>query len=460
MGKKTRVKRRDNLNQAASLAKSTSGALEGVACSAKVTHYLSFPVVQAALLFLAVLAAYGHTLNFPFIFDDSSSIRANPAIYYLEDPASIWRFAPLRFVGYLTFALNYHWHRYDVFGYHAFNILIHFMAGIAVFSLCRGLVRSPGVSGKISKSGVQWLPFLAALIFLLHPLQTQAVTYIVQRLAALAALFYLGAMACYINARLSRIRSQRFYWGAGTVALALLAFFTKQNTVTLPIAILFLEMIFFPGNINKKLLRGIAISALALAALYAVIVVGFNQTPFSLATLESLTKETKTISRTQYLATQAEVIWTYIRLFFWPAGLHLDYDFPLAEGFGSVAVIIAAAGHLILLGLALRYVKRFPFPVFALFFYYTAHLVESSLIPIRDVLFEHRTYLSNAGFCVGAAWGITRLAVNRKSWLILITFLLVAGLGTLTWTRNLTWQSARSVWLDRSEEHTSELQSR
>jgi hypothetical protein len=111
-----------------------------ISCFAGIHTRPWFPLL---ILAVAVAAVYGHTLNYPFIFDDSSSIRDNSSIYDLKDIGSIWNFAPMRFVGYLTFALNYHFHRYNVFGYHLFNIAIHFFSGAAGYVLLRGLFQAP-----------------------------------------------------------------------------------------------------------------------------------------------------------------------------------------------------------------------------------------------------------------------------------------------------------------------------
>ena len=138
----------------------------------------------------------------------------NPVIRDFRDIHTIWNFAPLRVVGYFTFALNYHWHQLAVQGYHVFNIMIHFLAGFTVLCLVRGLLQTPTVRGGVAMVTEKWLPLLAALIFLLHPLQTQAVTYIVQRLASMAGLFYIGTLACYVRARTVQKAQGRWGWSA------------------------------------------------------------------------------------------------------------------------------------------------------------------------------------------------------------------------------------------------------
>lgn len=403
--------------------------------------------IQLFFIAVAVFVVYGHTLNFPFIFDDASSIRENPAIYNLGDFKGIWGFAPLRVVGYLSFALNYHFGQYEVFGYHIVNVLIHILAGLAVLGLGRGLVRAPVVD-TISSTAKTWIPILAAMIFVLHPLQTQAVTYIVQRLASLVALFYIASIACYVQSRLHPDKLKKMLWGSGALLLAILAFFTKQNAVTLPLAVFLIEAVFFPGTF-KRLLTLLACIGVGLGAVYAIIFFGFDYAPFSLEAMDEFTRETTAVSRGQYLATQTNVLWTYLRLFVWPVGLHLDYDFPLAQGFSDWRVILASLAHLTIIATALRFAKKLPFMAFAICFYYLAHLVESSVIPIRDVLFEHRTYLPNVGLCIASAWLIVFLVNNWKPRITIpLVAILFLALGFATWERNNVWKDPLTLWQD------------
>ncbi len=402
---------------------------------------------QAAVLALAVVMACGHTLDVPFYLDDFSSIVENPTIYNWLDIDRLWRFAPLRVVGYFTFALNYHWHQFQVEGYHVVNILIHFLAGCAVLAFGKGIVRTPAMADRIPPGAAKWLPLLAAMLFALHPLQTQAVTYTVQRLASMAALFYIAALACYVHARLAGKNRLKWLQSAAAIMFALLAFFTKQNTITLPLAILIIEMVFFPAN-RKRLAIITGAMLLGLGAAWAVLGLILHYDPFSLDAMQALTRETTTISRGEYLFTQSKVLWIYLRLFFWPLGLHLDYDVPLAAGFFDWKVIASMTGHLGLLTGALLFLRRFPMAAFAVLFYYLAHLIEWSLIPIRDVCFEHRTYLPNLGLCLGTGWLLAILVTKfkRSYGASLIPVVLVLIMGTMTWQRNQVWRDPILFW--------------
>lgn len=421
--------------------------------------------IQTLLLAIVVALTYGHTVDVPFYLDDFSSIEENPVIYNSSGLLALWQFAPLRIVGYLSFALNYQLHQFQVAGYHLVNIIIHLFAGIAVLGLLRGLMWTPAAQLTLSASTRQWLPLLTALIFVLHPLQIQAVTYIVQRLASLSALFYISSMASFIQARLTDRIGPQVLWILACILLALLAFFTKQNTATLPLALLLLEVVFFPGH-KRRLIMVTGIAGLGLGCIWFILAVVFHHNPFSLEAMQALTRETEEITRTAYFATQMSVLWTYIKLFFWSSSSHIDYYYPITETFLSTqnynliarlldsVALWALIGHLIVLGLAGYSLRRWPLVAFGIFFYYLAHLIESSFIPIRDVIFEHRTYLPNLGLIVATSWLLVVYLLkwfSQKTTLTIITLLLVM-LGTITVLRNQMWRDPIALWQHNVEQ--------
>ncbi len=440
-------------------------------------NYLSKWYIQVLGLAIVIVFTYGHTLDVPFYLDDFSSIRENYIIYNWQGTlAELWNFSALRIIGYVSFALNYQVHQFQVAGYHVINITIHFLAGLAILGLLRGLVRTPTLDNVLSAEAKCWLPFVVALIFVLHPLQIQGVTYIVQRLASLAALFYLATMACFVQARLSSNKLAKFGWGLACSLFILLAFFTKQNTITLPIALLLIELIFLQSyQIRVRGLKilgglglGIIIFWLVLDQNSAMQKLVFENMPF-LQTVDNLTRETTSISRTAYLATQMSVLWIYISLFFWSESSHIDYDnkilmvnsfFSDNENYQFIArlmdsePIFALIGHLLLLGLAIYSLRRFALVSFAILFYYLAHIIESSILPIRDVIFEHRTYLPNLGLAMLSGW---LLVVQLPRWLTLkkviaFTIILLLFLGSTTWSRNQMWRNPVELWQHNVEQ--------
>lgn len=404
---------------------------------------------QVLLLAAAAALVYSNTLDVPFYFDDKKSIVDNTTIHSLQNIASIWNKNPFRFISYLSFAINYHFHGVNVYGYHFVNIVIHFLAAFSLWGLIRGLLRTPAVKGKLDTRIEYWLPIIASLLFVLHPLQTQAVTYVVQRSAAIAALFYITSMAAYVQVRLADKNIKRILWSVGVLLSVILAFLSKQNTVTIPLAIILTEAVFFPLY-KKKVFSLLAFLALGVGVMLAIIHFGFETTPFSLETLDKMTRETKMISRPDYLATQMLVLWQYVLKFFYPIGLHLDHDFPLAHGFSQGKVLLAAGGHLLVLFISFFYARRYPLLFFAAAIFYVTHLVESGAIPIRDVFFEHRMYLPMIGLCITVAFFILHFIRGKYSGrsVTAVSLLIFFTLGLLTWNRNTVWRDPVALWSD------------
>lgn len=399
---------------------------------------------------LAGVVVYGNTLDVPFYLDDYSSIVDNPVIYDRGSLQELWRYAPLRIAGYSTFAVNFYLNHFDPAGYHVVNILIHILAGLSLFVLTRGLLQTPVIAERISSPVANYLPLFAALLFVVHPLQTQAVTYIVQRLASLAALWYLAALACYVYGRIGRTGVQQVLLFSPAFLFAILAFFTKQNTFTLPLIVVVVELVFFPATRRRTLWSLLTAGGCGLL-LWGVLVFLAGYEPLSLSSLDAYTRETGAISRSTYFLTQMEVLWKYIQLFFWPVGLHLEHDISFVQAITGWPIIVALVGHFAVLSGSVLAVRRFPLFTFGIFFFYISHLIESSFIPIRDIMFEHRSYLPNAGLCISTGWVLFALPAVRQylriaGELVAMSILLICSV--LTWQRNAVWLDPVALWRD------------
>jgi tetratricopeptide (TPR) repeat protein len=150
------------------------------------------------------LLVYSNTFSSPFVFDDEINIVANPInkdLGYFARPSSAKSFrGPVeypallkRYMGHLSFALNYRLHGLDVTGYHVVNLAIHLINGGLVYLLVVLTFRTPRLENSQLRQSAGGIALMSALLFVCHPVQTQAVTYIVQRLASMAAMFYLGS---------------------------------------------------------------------------------------------------------------------------------------------------------------------------------------------------------------------------------------------------------------------------
>jgi len=409
--------------------------------------------IQLILLGIFVMIIYSHTLNVPFYLDDYPSIVEN-IIIQNPDFISIWKYSTFRTITYLTFALNYLFHQHEVTGYHVLNILIHFLAGSAVLFFIKSIISIPTINKQTLLKINIWLPFITALIFVLHPLQTQAVTYIVQRLASFAAFFYVSCIASYIKARLNKQNTKiRCLYFIFFIIFGTLALFTKENTFTLFIMIPMVEIIFFQKKNNQS--RWIIIGTLLFTSilLFGILafIKGFNI--FSLKNIDSFTRMGTDMSRKTYLYYQFYIIWIYIKLFFIPKGFHLDYE--ISSAILDRTVFWALSGHLFVIIIAFMLKNRNQLISFFILFYYVTHLIESSILPIKDLCFEHRTYLPNIGLSFLTAYFFLFIIANihkpvMKHFSIVLLVLYFILLGSITWQRNQMWNDPINFWQDCS----------
>src|SRR3990167_2150488 len=209
-----------------------------------------FSIFSVFLICLAGSLAYSNSLNGIFVFDDHSYIENNPAIYDLFNFKAITQFHPSRPFGTYTFALDYSVWGLNPFGYHLTNLLIHLMTSLLVWCFLTMILSTPGAANCPPR---EWVALIAALIFAVHPIHTEAVNYITQRYTSLAGFFYLAAVCCYVRARLSN-DDRRFY--AASLIAALLGAWTREILITLPIILWMTEYYFITrakgGGFSKK----------------------------------------------------------------------------------------------------------------------------------------------------------------------------------------------------------------
>lgn len=471
------------------------------------------PLSSILCVLLVGIIVYANTFTAPFTFDDFESIPKNSTIANLANfyaNSTGYDFLPNRYVTYLTFALNYHFGGLDVFGYHGVNLLIHLLNALLVYLLLQLTFRTPFLVNRVHDLPVDkdlpnfssghssaylkpsvFIPLFAALLFVVHPVQTQAVTYIVQRATSLATMFYLLAMVLFCLARLSvaqlsscdqRSEEKAVVGGeggsvksifliVGSVIAAVLAMKTKEIAFTLPLAAVMYEFCFFPGLWKRRLLHLLPLLATMLIIPLTILDPGGEasvEAPLDIG--ESLRVDSD-ISRSAYFFTQLRVIVTYLRLLVLPYNQNLDYDYPVYQSLLSLPVFLSflLLVTLVVLAVYLSGVLRHsscsgPFRsysarcesrliAFGLFWFFLTLSVESSFIPIVDVIMEHRLYLPGFGWATVLAT-VAFLAVRQCSKLI-VRRLIISGafsllllLGLMTWQRNHLWQDPVRLWSD------------
>ena len=369
------------------------------------------------IFFLVLCLLYANTLQSPFAFDDNPNIVLNPFIKIQEiswlslqqaatdAPSSKYRWLPN-----ISFALNYYFDGLNVFGFHLFNIIIHILTAFSFYLLARTTLELPAIGPRFKRTGE--IALAAALLWAVHPLQTNTVTYIVQRMTSMATLFCLLSMLCYVKARLQpRTRVILF---AASLLFAIMALLSKENSGMLPVMIAGYEIFFLQqagskaGDNKKMLLRiSMALVIFVLVCLFflgtdplARILNGYSIRDFTLG---------------QRLLTETRIVFHYLGLLILPlpSRLNLAYDYPLSTGLLTPPLtLLAMIGIFLLVFLVFFLYRRDRLTGFALFWFLVNLVIESSVIPL-ELVFEHRMYMPSLFLVLAAVAWCYRLLDSR-----------------------------------------------
>jgi tetratricopeptide (TPR) repeat protein len=407
-------------------------------------------LIGIAIIILLGIIIYSNSFNCSFHFDDMTRIVDNPSIRNLSDVKAWMNIYPSRPVGMFTLAMNYHFNKLDVFYYHLVNLIIHLINACLAGWLTLLVFSSPVMKDTTISKQKKIIAFVTALFFVSHPLATQSVTYIIQRLSSLAAMFYLLSIVLYVKARLiNKSRSSTYFLFAGSVIFGVLAILTKENAITLPFAALLFEIFFLRTkkiSINFKNPKVI----LMIGAIVIVII----SIPLLLATsifrpLPASQYNPVIITPLNYFYTQLNVIIKYIQLLILPISQNLDYDFPVSETFFSIRTVLSFFVLAGLIVLAFLLYKRNRIISFCIFWFFLTLSIESSFIPINDVIFEHRTYLPSFGYFLLLTTVIFLFPWNKYRFLIISVVVIIIGSNSfLTFERNKAWKDNLTLWND------------
>lgn len=386
--------------------------------------------IQKHLLAIFLISAiatiiYSNSFDCSFHFDDQHAIVENYAIHRF-DLKEIFS-SSSRPILNLTLAVNYYFGKLNVFGYHLVNLLLHISNGIMLYFILLWTTNLPSMKEKYGQRAYR-IALYASLIFIAHPIQTQAVTYIISRSSVLATTFYLLTLLLFIQAfaprsplsahgsPLSALRSQLFAPRSlllvGAFFASCLAMGTKQIAVTLPLTLLIYDFYFISDG-DWKILKGRYKVHLAMFSTMAVTIylsaaslqkfVSFDyakgvQMPFS-----------ESVTSFQYFMTQLHVIPYYIKLLFIPTNLNLDYDWPITRSIDLPTVMFFILLVAIVVFAVWAY-RRARLLSFGIIWFFVTLSVTSSFVVIYDVIFEHRLYLPSIGFAIFAALFISKIS--------------------------------------------------
>src|SRR5208283_2124905 len=441
------------------------------------------PLVHIACIVFLVIIVYSNTLNAPFQWDEGAFIVNNPIvkdINYFASPSDAKGFELYghfieRYIGYLTFALDYRVHGLSVTGYHIVNIAIHIANSVLVYLLVLLTFRTPFFEKSLLKQQSRYIAFFSSVLFAVHPLQTMAVTYVFQRFVPLAGLFCLLSLTAYVHSRLAEDKQQRLFFYCVAFISAVLSMKTKEIAFTLPVVIILYEFLFFRDTLKKRMLfiapMFLTMSIIPLTIMYlkgtmsaGMIRAGSHQLPGAYGSLM--------LSRGKYMINEFRVVVTYLRLLFLPVNQNIDYDYPVFKSFFDPQVLLSFIflAALFLLGVYLakgngskakgsspvNYSPDLRLIGFGILWFFIALSVESSIIPLDRLIDEYRVYLPSVGMIIAVVTGAflikERVRLLRAGKVVLVMLVLAAGvLSVATYLRNELWADPINLWADAIE---------
>jgi tetratricopeptide (TPR) repeat protein len=391
-------------------------------------------LVAAAVALFVLMQIYDPALNGPFVFDDQYLAFQDAG--FLQ--TGVTSFSPTsRPLTNFSYWLNLRYFGMtSTYSFHLTNVIFHFLNGLLIFAAVRKLLEYAGQpAGRVNIPAA-----VAALVFLLHPVQTESVAYVAGRSESFSLIWFLSAYTLFLYNRRGGIG-----WGAslGVIVLFGAAFLSKEHTAVLP-ALLILTDIFFPeGKPVETIKRNWRLYApmLVMAAAGAVLVVKV------LAKAETAGFGMKDLPWHHYFFTQWRAVWVYLRLFVLPFDLNADYDFAISRTPFDHLAILGLLGLLALIAVAFRYRNRYPLVLFGLLMFLLLLAPTSSIVPIRDPLAERRMYLPFLGLLLVGVdfYRQWNAAQGTKLTAMGVVLALLSG---LTFWRAAVWGNEEQLWKD------------
>ena len=400
-------------------------------------------------LVLATLAAYSGTLQVPFVFDDPSSILTNTSIRQLWPLWAAFHPPPLatvsgRPVVNFTLALNHAIGGTAPWSYHAFNLAIHGLAGLVLFGLVHRTLRHPPLAARFGAAALP-LAITTAALWTLHPLQTESVTYVVQRVESLMGLCYLLTLYAFVRAvdtgpaPAALARHHRTAWLGVSVTACLLGMGSKEVMISAPLLVLLYDRTFVAGSFRAAWRnRGHYYGAMAGTWLLLGWLILGTSSRGGTAGFDT------DLSAWTYALTQLRAVALYLKLACWPYPLVFDYGTDVVRHVADavapgllVAALAAGTGWAVWRRPALGFLGAWFFAILA---------PTSSIVPIAtQTMAEHRMYLPLAAVVLAGLLAL-HAWVGRVAWMAGLSVAILFA--ALTWERNRTYRDELTLWTD------------
>jgi len=427
------------------------------------------------LLGFVTFLFYYPSLNYPFQFDDIANITKRFAIRF-DLPFYRW-ISSTRWLGETLNILNFRIGRFDPFYYRLFNIIIHIATGIVIFFLIKKLCQC-WKQKQFFYENASLISFITAALFLLHPVQTQTVSYVIQaRLEGLATFFVLTTLLVFVYAFLAKTFFSRVSLFALGCFLTFLSSGTKEIAVVTPVLLVLVDW-FFVAEENWANFKNRAFYYMIFAVVFVSAALTYFGWPMikNSILLKSATMNNRgniltpsafdVITPYMYLISEFKILVHYITMFIWPIGISVDYDWKISESFFSADAFFPflVLATLIAVSFYLAKNKKMSFFAFGFFWFLITMAPRTTLIPSPELVSDYKTYLASVGilFILGvclswcflkASENVGSLASHLKmpSVQYITLMILMLPLGYSMYQRNLVWSSSVRFWQDTVE---------
>ncbi len=415
------------------------------------------------LLCFIIIALYSNSFDCSWHLDDYHNIVRNSKIHISDlEPSSLYKafFAKpgkrntlYRPVPMLTFAVNWYAGNGKVWGFHFVNVSIHLINAIFLYLSISALLQTPAIDNK-TKENAYFVALFASAFWAINPIHVNTVTYIVQRMAAMAAMFYISGIYFYLKGKLEPVKLKKGLFFTACFLSFLLGMGSKENAVLMPISIILIEFIFFKRIESvaqkKHFIIATAVVSISIGLLGALVFLK-NSNPLSFLSWY----DKRPFTLIERLMTEPRVVIYYLTQIFYPTPdrFSIDHIVSISKNLitpwttlPSIFVIFAAVF------ISIKKMAQWPILSFSILFFFINHLIESSIIGL-ELVFEHRNYLPSFFLFLPVAVGINRLLnnyKNKKSYLYvsisIFISLLIAAIGMGTYIVNMDWKTEKALW--------------
>jgi len=415
--------------------------------------HIIFQLLPILFISLISIIIYSNTLHSPFVFDDIDNITENSLIRMTGINLTSLKNAAFshpswaRPISNISFAVNYYMGGYNVRGYHIVNIAVHMINGILVYLIALAVFTQ--LKGNLKETSLQinLMSLAASLIFVAHPINTQSVTYIVQRMNSMAVMFYLLSFFLYIKARLSGIRWRRWALFSGVIISGILALGSKQIAATLPFIIILYEYYFFQDLKASWLKKNIPYLIIPFIVLAALVFIYTGENPINRILADYARRDFTLIER---VLTQFRIIIFYISLLILPLPSRMNLIHHINTSHSLLQPITTLISLLIivaLIALSIYWARKKRLISFSILWFFINLAIESSFIGL-EMIFEHRLYLPMVGFSLMVSYIVFNYPSNKRILITGVCVVIIMLLGYGAYVRNRTWRDGITLWSD------------